>query len=350
MMPTLLPVWIDAFLQHCIRSTDRWFCSFAYAGERLVGVFPVITGPHRILGHRHPVLRTPYDVDSNSGDIPLAADQAAPALRALLAQTRAAVPRHVGIDMKHVRESSPLVAALRQDLDGYLLLPGPVSKGSVIRFAQAPGGRAVEVSRNLRHNLRRARKRLESRGAVAIEIRDGAAATPDFLPEFLAVESSGWKGRRGTAIAVKPDVRAFYTALVENLCAQGRLEWHILRVGGRTVAAGMGVRCGSSLMLPKIGYDEDYADGDPGNLLTDAVIKSALARPGISEINHVSDQTWHRLWHMDQDDYIDATLIRRNALSILFQLLPKRLKTAFRDVRQPKPAAAPPATPPRPSA
>ena len=61
-------------------------------------------------------------------------------------------------------------------------------------------------------------------------------------------------------------VVAFYTTLVRNLAAQGRLEWHVVRVGDRAVAAEMGVRCGVSLMLPKYAFDEDFADCMPAIL------------------------------------------------------------------------------------
>ncbi|WP_448204584.1 GNAT family N-acetyltransferase [Azospirillum sp. sgz302134] len=332
-IPTLLPGWVEAHLRHCLTPEERWFCAFAYAGERLVGVMPVVAAPHRFLGPAFPVLQTPCGEHTPSGDILLAPDQAAVAFRALLAHIHGRIPRHLGIALKHVPERSPLRDALRQTFDGYSLCPGSTAKGSIIRLPDSPTSRTVTLSKNLRRNLKRARKNLETRGAVSVEIRSGPSVLPDFLPEFLVLEASGWKGKMGTAIASSERTTAFYRALVENFCAQGRFEWHILRVDDRPVAVGMGLRCGASLMLPKIGYDEGYEDGDPGNILTEEVIQSAIARPDILDINHMSDQGWHRLWHMDQDDYADAFLVRKAALPFLLEFLPRRLKQAKRSFR-----------------
>ena len=46
-----------------------------------------------------------------------------------------------------------------------------------------------------------------------------------------------------------------------------------MRVDGRLVAAQMCVRCGSSLALPKTAFDEDFADGRPGTLSSEEVLK-----------------------------------------------------------------------------
>ena len=60
-LPTLLPAWVDAFLRHKLKPNERWLCSFAYIGDHLVGVLPVIATPHRLLGSSWPTLRTPSD-------------------------------------------------------------------------------------------------------------------------------------------------------------------------------------------------------------------------------------------------------------------------------------------------
>jgi hypothetical protein len=142
----------------------------------------------------------------------------------------------------------------------------------------------------------------------------------DLLPEYLDLEASGWKGRNGTAI--KNDLRAvaFYAALIENFAAHGRWEWHLIWIGKRIVAAGMGVRCGMLLILPKIAFDEEFADCMPGNLLTAEVLKDAFFCSQLNEINHLSRADWHSLWRMSQDKYVDVHLIRRSIASTLFQL------------------------------
>jgi hypothetical protein len=167
-------------------------------------------------------------------------------------------------------------------------------------------------------------------------MRRGAAAGEDFLPEFLALEASGWKGRNGTAILNDPKDVAFYTTLVRNFAAESQWEWHVIRVGERVVTAQMGVRCGGTLMLPKYAYDEEFAECTPGHLLMEEVIKEAFSRPDLIEINPMSDASQHSLFHMPRDEYVDLHLVRWGVLPTLFQLPRIALWSAFQDHIRPR--------------
>ena len=65
---------------------------------------------------------------------------------------------------------------------------------------------------------------------------------------------------------------------------------------GHVYAAEIGVLCSLLLMLPKIGFNEAYADCSPGNSLIEAVVKDAFSRRRLREMNHLDDQASHRLW------------------------------------------------------
>lgn len=318
-LPTLLPAWVDAFLQHCLKPRESWFCCFAYKDDRLVGVLPVIVTPHAFIGSARPILRTPSDKETTwSGDIPLATDCAAAALSALLSETRRQSPKHVGMVMRKVRDNSPLWNALSNGVQDYTAYHGWSYKGSVVDVAENFEGYLARLG-NLRRNLKRYRTRLDRKGLVSITVKQAVPGEEKYFSEFMQLEASGWKGVEGTAISDSPWLTNFYTALVRKFAEQERLEWHFLQVNGRLVAAGLGLHCSASLMLPKIAFDENYADCMPGNLLTEAVIKDAFSRPDVHEINHMSDQQWHRAWHMGHHFYQDLYLVRNNALSMLVQ-------------------------------
>ena len=174
--------------------------------------------------------------------------------------------------------------------------------------------------RKLRSDVKRSRKKLEARGPVSVELLKGAAATEAFLPEFVALEASGWKGRNGTAMANNPRVVDFYETLVKNFVAEERWEWHVLRVDDRVVAAQMGVRCGPVLTLPKYSFDEEFADGRPGTVLIWEVLTNAFARDEIEEVNPMSDGEAHRTWHMQPELYTNVHLVRRSATAIVFRM------------------------------
>jgi hypothetical protein len=314
--PVLLPGWIEAFIHHRLKPTESWLCSFAYLGERLVGVLPVIVIPHPVLGRRRPLLRTPVDVHTVSGDITLAQDCAPAAFKALLAEVGCEVPHHLGIELRAVRNNSPVWLALRDRTSGYIVCNGLCRRYSFLDLKEGSKSYWAGLSK-MRQSLRRARRRLEQRGPISVELRTGFSAGEDFLWEFLALEASGWKGRMGTAILNDPNLVAFYTALVRNFANRGRLEWHGIRVGGRLVAGQLGVRCGMALILLKYAYDEDFAECSPGHLLTEAVFNDAFSRSELVEVNPMSSADHCGLWHMASDKYIDVHLVRRGGLPVL---------------------------------
>ncbi|RDI59305.1 CelD/BcsL family acetyltransferase involved in cellulose biosynthesis [Microvirga subterranea] len=348
-IPTLLPAWIDAFLHHRLRSKERWLCCFAYREGALIGVLPVVITPHPILGISRPILRTPSDDLTPSGDVLLAPEYAGLAFCALLEEVRREIPGHLGLSLTAVRHGAPVLQVLRSGVQGYVRCSGLCSKFSFLnvqgRFDDYLAGLG-----NMRRNLKRFHKKLEKQGAVSIDRIQGAQAGMDFLETFMALEASGWKGRNGTAMADNTEAVSFYQALAEHLGARGDFEWYVIRVQGQVIAAQMCIRCGGSLMLAKIAFDEDYSDCRPGHLLTGSVIQDAFARPEIIEINHLSNADWEGYWRMTYDEYVDVQLIRRDILPILCQFpraaahyayqryarprIPSRLKQAYRAYRR----------------
>ena len=305
--------WVDAFFRHRIKNEERWLCSFAYEDHKLVGVLPLVVAPHRILGKRWPVLHTPSDEHTPSGDIALAPYHAAAAFRALLVEVGRQVPNHLALDFRAVRRSSALWQALEGGLQGYFFLHGQRSLYSYLDV-RGDFDSYFEGLGQIRRNLGRFRRKLERLGSISIEMKKGFAANEDFLHEFLVLEASGWKNRNGTAILNDPNLVAFYTTLVRNVSVRGNLEWHAIRVNSRLVAAEMCIRCGASLTQPKQAFDEEFADCRPGHILRGETIKDAFSRPEIIEFNPMSDAEAHRMWQMPREEYVDVHLVRQGAL------------------------------------
>jgi hypothetical protein len=155
---------------------------------------------------------------------------------------------------------------------------------------------------------------------VRIEIRNGPHAKADFLPQFLALEASGWKGRCGGAILSNSGSLAFHTALVENFAARERLEWHLIWVDDTLVGAQMALRCNEALMLPRYTFNEDFAECRVGTLLTEAILRDGFARPDLRELNPMSKAQAHAYWHMPEEEYVDLHLVRRAAVPMLVHL------------------------------
>lgn len=318
-IPMLMPVWVEAYLRHAVPAAAIWLCIFAYRGADLVGVLPVVAEPHPVLGRRRPLLRTLRVGDfSPSGDILLTEDDAGAVLQALLAEADRAVPGHLGLALQAVHEGSPLWPALRDGVAGYTVHSHARHRYSFVDTSGSVDDYMNGLG-NMRRNLKRCRKKLDGHGVVTVAVGRAGAEDPAHLDAFLALEAAGWKGRNGTAILNRPDIAAFYRTLARDFAAAGRWDWQQVRVDGRLVGAGMGIRCGRTVMLPKIAFDEGFSACMPGNLLTEAVVRAAFADPETDALAHMSDAPWHESWRMGQHRYDDVHLVRRTLAATVFQ-------------------------------
>lgn len=116
--------------------------------------------------------------------------------------------------------------------------------------------------------LRRQRNRLGDDDKVTFDIACEGETVAAAVDEFLALEASGWKGQRGTALDRHEGDRLFIREASRALAARGRFEVAMLRRGGTPVAAGIVLRQGRRAYFFKMAYDEALAKMSPGVQLT----------------------------------------------------------------------------------
>jgi CelD/BcsL family acetyltransferase involved in cellulose biosynthesis len=145
-------------------------------------------------------------------------------------------------------------------------------------------------------NLRRRMKRLGEQGAIAVGRIDSREGLEDALRRFLALEASGWKGHRGTAIALDPRLALFYTRIARAAADGGWLAMRELTLDGRPVAMHLGLRYRGVYALPKPAYDEARSACSPGQLLLREVLAESAAS-GCVELDFLGpDMPWKRDW------------------------------------------------------
>jgi hypothetical protein len=130
--------------------------------------------------------------------------------------------------------------------------------------------------------LRRLRHRLADHGTVHFEV----ARTPDdvacAIETFLVLETSGWKGARGTALAQNDGDARFIRRATTALAVSGQCEIVTLRAGNTPVAAGIVLRQQDRAFFFKIGVDERFAKFSPGVQLTLELTRHLCADPAIA--------------------------------------------------------------------
>jgi CelD/BcsL family acetyltransferase involved in cellulose biosynthesis len=130
--------------------------------------------------------------------------------------------------------------------------------------------------------LRRQRHRLAEHGAVDFAVARSPADVAAALETFLALEASGWKGRRGTALIQHEGDAAFIRRATTALAETNQCEIVTLRAGESAVAAGIVLRHQDRAFFFKLGVDERFAKYSPGVQLTLELTHHLCADPAIT--------------------------------------------------------------------
>ncbi len=118
-----------------------------------------------------------------------------------------------------------------------------------------------------RKELRRLRSRLDQLGQVKFcRLVEGDRLTP-WIDNFLALESSGWKGRDGSALKANPATSAFFSEAIEGASRTGRLDMTCLAVDDKPIAMLVNFMTPPGAFAFKIAFDETFARFSPGVLL-----------------------------------------------------------------------------------
>lgn len=154
------------------------------------------------------------------------------------------------------------------------------------------------LSSKRRRDLARSRRRLEEIGMVAHEFHCFGEGLDRAVQTFLAIESSGWKGKRGTALACRTPTRQFaldaFTGDPENSICRA----DVLTLNATPVAVGLIVFSGGTGFTVKGAYDENYRSYSVGLLLEVEVLRSILTDRWASRLDsatnggHVIDSLW----------------------------------------------------------
>lgn len=296
------PDWYRALFVSGLANPGDFMFTAVHTGQGLAAVIPLARGRQAIPGlggaRRLGLCNHPH---MDLADI-LVADPAAH--RGLMGELVAwlAEERPAAWDMLCF-EKVPDRSALRRALDGQTL-PGAISsrRGVSAYLDTASEASALgAVSRSFRHNLRRLARRAEARAPLRLEVCLDPRELAPALAALLALESSGWKGAGGSAIAHHPSLVTFYRSLAEDFGRRGQCVIALLHHGDRPVAAQFGLIAGGAFNILKIAYSEADAAIAPGHLLMERMIRWCCQRPDIGELSFVTGPAWSERWKPRHD-------------------------------------------------
>lgn len=285
-----LRVWMDNFAP---RTPLRILIARGVDG-RLVAALPLLEARTTLYGV--PVRELSATANAHSCRFDLLAESPVEAANALLDHLRADASWDVlrltdvpeggnGWALHQAAEAAGLPVGRWESLQSPFL-PLPATLGEL----------TARLHSKFKANLRRRWRKLEEKGKVTFQRIDGGPGLAAALEEGFALERSGWKGERGTAIAQDAATRGFYSELARVASYAQALRLYFLRVDGRAVAFHFALVHQGRCLLLKPGYDESLKECSPGQLLMERVIDDCV-KQGLKEFDFLGpDMIWKRDW------------------------------------------------------
>ena len=148
-----------------------------------------------------------------------------------------------------------------------------------------------------RSDFRRAQRHASQVGEVSYEmLSPRPEEVGPLLEEAYRIEMASWKGVQGTALAVDPVRRAFYTQYALAASERGILRLAFLRINGAAAGMQIAIECDDRFWLLKIGHDDKFAKCSPGTLLMLHSVKYAAGR-GLKSYEFLGTvEPWTRAW------------------------------------------------------
>jgi len=159
---------------------------------------------------------------------------------------------------------------------------------SLKRQSSSPDFSRFGLSSRFRYHLRQGWRELNKIGAVRLRREEKVNA--EALENFYRLEQSGWKGKKGTAIACSPSMRQFYDSVTRSAEGLGYLSMYFLDLNDKPIAAHLAFSYAGHYYPVKVAYDEAFSVYGPGHLLIAQVLQDCVER-GFCEFDCLGDWT-----------------------------------------------------------
>lgn len=192
--------------------------------------------------------------------------------------------------------------------------------------------------RKLIQNMRRYLRRLQDEGApVRLDVVSDGQAMPAAVARYAGLESSGWKGRQGTAVGVDNAQGRFYGDVMQQFAERGQAVVYELWLGEHLLAARMVLlRNGMAVML-KTAYDEASERFAPGRVLLMRTLEDLFHRLPGGVVEFYTDADADLLaWSSGRRWINHVSVYRHRGLPTVYDLLRRaaRLRRRSNGARQ----------------
>ena len=244
-------LWCRHALRHAHGLADKPHIIAVWNREQLSAIAPLIVA-NRPSGARVEIIGTktlyePVIVLANSTVAAQALASAALALKRPFTLTRLAASEFNNVFLQAARGAGLVVC--------------PAASGSPFVDLSAGWDSYYQgLPSRLKNVIRRGAKQLAKLAKAEFEfIKPDASNVAALLQTAFEVEQRSWKGKAGSAVLLRPDLRGFFFSYAAQLAMRGELLVSFLRLDGAPIAMQVANVSHGAYWQLKIGYDERYA-------------------------------------------------------------------------------------------
>jgi hypothetical protein len=123
------------------------------------------------------------------------------------------------------------------------------------------------------------------------------AEVAEGIREYGRLESSGWKGKNGTAVAEDNAQGRFYREMFEYFCARNEAAIYQYRLNGKVVASDLCLLRKGMMVVLKTAYDEGFEEFSPAQQMRRRIVQQSYAEQQVKVVEFYGPvEDWHLRW------------------------------------------------------
>jgi hypothetical protein len=178
-------------------------------------------------------------------------------------------------------------------------------------------------SRKLRQNIRRYKSRVKKDGINEhLDQRFDSREMRQSIKRFGALETSGWKGREGTAVSIDNVQGAFYLEVLEKFAATNQAKVYEYYLGDTLAASRLLIQGPKINVALKTTYDERRRSYSPGRVLLYEILRREIREDSSKDsIEFYTNATKDQLQWSSDERWINHVSLFRNKFFLAIQKL-----------------------------
>lgn len=309
--PFFQPEWFDAYAR-AFADCKRSHLITAHAGERIVGVLPVVHKKHFFGKIPAKTLSGLSGIHSSRFDV-IHDPSLASVVTSSMWESLKSEREWTVLEILDVPEDGAFHRILQEALlDGFLGCAWSTRHMPLMQLnPRDPFGNCPAASRTFRHRLTSKNRKLAEQHPLTLTSHSDLNRSA--LEDFLSLEMKGWKGTNRSAIACSAQTLQFYRSVAAEAANRGYLKIYSLERNGTPISMHLGFQMQGRYYAPKVAYDEELGRYSPGQILVERVIKD-LSSQGVSTYEFLGPSApWKRVWTLSFRSHHNIYIFRPTA-------------------------------------